>query len=168
MHEGIHMELPTITGLVVTVFLLATLSAPVLADTRTAALNGFEETPAISTAGVGQFKATISNDGTSIAYELSYSGIEGGAVSAAHIHLGQVGVAGGVMAFLCGGGNKPACSASGPVAGTIIAADILGPAGQGIAAGEFAEAIRAIRFGKTYVNVHTAAFPGGEIRGQIK
>lgn len=162
------MKLPTITGLAVVVLVLATLSAPALAETRIATLNGFEETPAISTAGVGHFRATISSDETTITYELTYSGLEGGAVSAAHIHLGQVGVAGGVSAFLCGGGNKPACPASGSVAGTIVAADIIGPAGQGIASGELAEAIRAMRFGKTYVNVHTATYSGGEIRGQIK
>jgi hypothetical protein len=40
-------------------------------------------------------------------------------------------------------------------------------AGQGIAAGDFAELVRAIRAGKAYVNVHSSVFPGGEIRGQL-
>ena len=47
-------------------------------------------------------------------------------------------------------------------------AELVGPAGQGIAAGEFDELIRAIKSRSTYVNVHSDAFPGGEIRGQIK
>lgn len=161
------MQRPTITGLAVIVLLLAALSVPGLAETRLSTLNGFQEVPAIATAGVGQFKVTISADETTIAYELSYSGLEGGAVSAAHIHLGQLGVNGGVIAFLCGG-SKPACPASGPVTGTIVAADIVGPAGQGIAAGDLAKAIRAIRVGKAYANVHTATYGSGEIRGQIK
>jgi len=44
---------------------------------------------------------------------------------------------------------------------------VIGPAGQGIAAGEFAELLAAIRAGKTYANVHSAKFPGGEIRAQL-
>ncbi len=41
-------------------------------------------------------------------------------------------------------------------------------AGQGIAAGHFAELIRALRDGVAYANVHSTKFPGGETRGQIK
>ena len=52
--------------------------------------------------------------------------------------------------------------------GTLTAANVVGPAGQGIAAGEFGELIRAIRAGKTYANVHSTKFPGGEIRRQIE
>jgi hypothetical protein len=53
------------------------------------------------------------------------------------------------------------------VTGAITAAQIVGPAGQGIAAGEMAEVIRAIRARATYANVHTEAFPVGEIRGVV-
>jgi hypothetical protein len=44
---------------------------------------------------------------------------------------------------------------------------VIGPAGQGIAAGEFAELLAAMRAGVTYVNVHSTLYPGGEIRAQI-
>jgi len=54
------------------------------------------------------------------------------------------------------------------VTGVIDAADVIGPAGQGIAPGEFNELVRAIRSGNTYANVHTNMYPGGEIRGQIR
>src|SRR6185295_3760726 len=75
---------------------------------------------------------------------------------------------GGVSAFLCGGGSKGACpTPSGTAEGTIVPADVVGPAGQGIAAGEFAELVRAIRDGYTYANVHTTKYASGEIRGQI-
>lgn len=134
-----------------------------------ARLRGFEETPAVSTAASGRFRGEITGGGTVIDFELSYSGLEANALFA-HIHFGQRGVAGGVSAFFCGGGSKPAaCPArSGTVTGTIVAADVIGPTGQGIAAGEFAELVRAIRAGVTYANVHSTMFPSGEIRGQIK
>jgi hypothetical protein len=57
---------------------------------------------------------------------------------------------------------------SGTVTGTINAANIgAGAAGQGIAAGEFGETVRAIKAGVVYANVHSSKFPGGEIRGQV-
>jgi len=132
-----------------------------------AKLSGFQEVPTVSTQATGEFRARINSAGTEIAYELEYSGLEG-SVLASHVHLGARGVAGGVMFFLCGGGSAPACPASGKVTGTVTATDVIGPAAQGIAPGEFAEALRALRAGMTYANVHSTKFPGGEIRGQIK
>ena len=131
-----------------------------------AVLSGYSEVPAVSSTGAGQFTARLSNDGSAIDYELSYAGLEG-TVAVAHIHIGQKDVAGGVIAFLCGGGGKPACPQEGTVTGTITAADVVGPALQGIAPGEFAELIQAIDAGVTYVNVHSSKHPGGEIRGQV-
>jgi hypothetical protein len=132
-----------------------------------ATLSGYEETPSVSTVARGKFRAEI--DGDSIDYRLTYTGIEGGTTLAAHIHFGQRHTAGGVSAFLCGGGDKPACpTPGGTVEGTIDAADVVGPAGQGILAGQLNELVRAIRAGATYVNVHSTTFPAGEIRGQVK
>jgi CHRD domain len=86
----------------------------------------------------------------------------------AHIHLGQRATTGGVIAFLCGGQDKPACpDREGTVTGVIDAADVSGPADQGIAAGELTEAIRALRAGAVYANVHTEKYRSGEIRGQV-
>ena len=133
-----------------------------------ASLDGYHETPlSISTNGTGSFRATLNPTGDELTYELQYSGLEGGPLLFAHVHIGQTGTTGGVMFFLCGGG-KPA-SPNGPatVTGTVNASDIIGPAGQGVAAGEFEEAIRAMRTGAAYANVHTMVYPSGEIRGQI-
>jgi hypothetical protein len=130
-------------------------------------LIGYQENPDISTTGTGSFEATIDDDAETITYELSYSGLEGGAAFAAHIHFGKRAVNGGVSAFLCGGGDKPACPVSGTVTGVVDAADVIGPAGQGIAAGEFDELEAAMRAGHSYVNVHTPTWPGGEIRAQV-
>ena len=137
-----------------------------------ALLTGYEEVPAVSTAASGELRARISNDESEIEYTLSYSDLEG-AVLQSHIHLGQAGVNGGVSVFLCTNlGNGPAGTQPCPappatITGTLRAADVVGPAAQGIAPGEFAELIRAIRAGSTYVNVHSSKFPGGEVRSQI-
>ena len=140
-----------------------------------ATLDGFQENPSLSTTGQGALDLRIDDETQTIEYELSYGDLEGvapfvagGVVSASHIHVGARGVNGGVSAFLCGGGGKPACPLSGTVTGTIVAADVVGPAAQGVEAGSFAELVRAIRAGYTYANVHTTRWPGGEIRGQIK
>ena len=65
------------------------------------------------------------------------------------------------------GSADPTNARAGEVSGTLTAADVLAQAGNGIAAGEFAEVIALIRAGRTYVNVHSAKFPPGEIRSQI-
>jgi hypothetical protein len=54
------------------------------------------------------------------------------------------------------------------VTGVITAANVIGPSGQGISAGEFDELIAAIRSGSAYANVHTVNRGGGEIRGIIR
>src|SRR5262245_33740147 len=140
-------------------------------------LVGAEETPLqISTTGNGHLRLHINNSSQSIEYELTYDDLEGvaptvpgGIVLFSHIHFGQRRTTGGVSAFLCGGGSKGACpTPSGTVQGTIVAADIVGPAGQGILAGEFDELVRAIRTGYAYANVHTTKYQSGEIRGQIR
>lgn len=131
-----------------------------------AKLSGFSEAPANIVAGEGRFKADVASD--KITFELKYSNLSG-APSAAHIHVGQKNVSGGVSAFLCGGGGQPACPAttSGTVTGTIVAANVVGPAAQGVAAGDFAGLLTAIKHRVAYVNMHTTKFPNGEIRGQI-
>ncbi|HKH29979.1 MAG TPA: CHRD domain-containing protein [Gaiellaceae bacterium] len=130
-------------------------------------LEGYQETPlTLSTSGRGTFRIRLRSDG--IHYVLKYSDLEADALFA-HIHLGQRGTTGGVIAFLCGGGTKPApCPArAGRVEGVIAAADVVGPTVQGIEVGNLVEAVRALRRGYVYANVHTTKYTGGEIRGQI-
>jgi hypothetical protein len=137
-------------------------------------LTGYQEaTPAgvSSPTGTGSFSATIDDNAESIAFELRYSGLSAPAVQA-HIHFGNRFDSGGVSAFLCGPGHQacpPGTSTTNEavVTGTITRADVIGPASQGIAPGDFEELVDAIRAGVTYANVHTGPFPNGEIRGQI-
>jgi CHRD domain-containing protein len=136
-------------------------------------LSGYEEVPTISTPGVGSFKAAVNRAGTEIRYKLEYEALPT-AVTQAHIHFEQQTNNGNVVAFLCtnlanGPAGTPACPANGgEVRGTIGAAQVTNAAAaQKIAAGEIGELIAAMQAGATYVNVHTAEFAGGEIRGQI-
>jgi hypothetical protein len=134
-------------------------------------LSGFQEPPAVFSNGTGSFKATI-NQGASppnITFELTYSNLSAPA-TAAHIHFGNRFTSGDVVAFLCGGGGKPACLAGNTateatVTGTIVSGDVL--PSRGIPAGGFDQLVKAIRAGVTYANVHTGTFPSGEIRAQI-
>ena len=158
------------------------LASTALADddnggTFRANLDGYQEvvggpgagsTGSVSTVASGRFTARLRNG--SLDFTLTYSNIEGGTVSAAHIHFAEEHVGGGVIAFLCGGGSKPPCpTPGGTVTGTITPADIIGPADQGIQPGAFNELISAMRAGATYANVHsTPSYPEGEIRGQIR
>ena len=134
----------------------------------TASLRGVNEVPAANSDGSGTFRAIIHKDGT-ITFTETFNNLSGNLL-VSHIHFGEIHVAGGVMIFLCGGGGQPACPAvsSGTIDnGTIAAANVVGPTGQGITAGDLVSALRAIRQGAGYVNIHTTKFPGGEIRGQV-
>ena len=133
----------------------------------TTALTGYEETPSVSSAGSGEFTATVDDGNQTIHYTLTFANLNS-SVLFAHVHFGQRGVAGGIAAFLCGGGSKPdPCVPGTTITGTITPADVIGPTGQGIAAGEWNELVAAIRSGVAYANVHSATQPAGEIRGQI-
>ena len=140
---------------------------------RAGDLNGYEENPDISTIATGSFKLTLDDAAQTIAYELSYSGLEGTVVQA-HVHFGKPAVNGGVSFFLCGTAaatgpaGTPTCPQEGTVTRTIGVADIIGPTGQGIEAMNFPEIAAAMRAGHAYANVHSTKWPGGEIRAQIK
>jgi hypothetical protein len=132
----------------------------------TANLSGENEVPPINTAGSATFQMDI---GSTITFSISFSGLSA-APAVAHLHFAPANVNGGVTIFLCGGGGQPACPAatSGTITGTITAANVVGPSAQGIAPGDLDSALEAVRAGLSYTNMHTANFPGGEIRGQVR
>jgi hypothetical protein len=139
-------------------------------------LNGFEEVPSVSTFAGGDMSAEIDRAGSVIRYVLSWRNLEA-LPTQAHIHLGQEDAAGGISVWLCDSASNPSPRETTPacpqmqtatVDGEIRAADVVGPANQGIAGGEFNELVRAMRAGVTYANVHSQKFGPGEIRGQFE
>jgi hypothetical protein len=159
-------------------------------NTITTRLSGLEETTAtIQTPASGEFKATISEDGTSIKYEETWRNLSS-TITQSHIHFGRPGLSGGIVLWLCYNPNPPAntkaptgvptpqlCPTGNPatITGTLTEADVVaspavaGGPNQGIDTGAegFAEMVKAIRTGSAYVNVHSVDHPSGEIRGRL-
>lgn len=142
-------------------------------------LESYFEVPSISSTGQGEFRAKIDEKAQTIDYVLTWENLEVGATQA-HVHFGQRSVNGGISYFLCTNlGNAPpsppnpptqACplGPSGTVSGTITPAHVAGPTNQGIEpVTGFPEIVAAMKEGFAYANIHSARYPGGEIRGQI-
>jgi hypothetical protein len=138
----------------------------------TAKLSGFNEVVPIQTNGIGSVRLTVNNN-SSISYRETFSGLTSN-VTQSHLHFGQRGVNGGVFVFLCtnlgnGPAGTPACPPTGgTVTGTLTAANFITVPAQNVTAGDFQGALRILRAGDAYANVHSANFPAGEIRGQVK
>jgi hypothetical protein len=96
----------------------------------------------------GSFSGTYVEHGktATLKWKLTYAKLTG-AASAAHIHLGKTGVSGNVIVPLCAGNCHSGMTGTAKISSKIVA---------------------QIEAGKTYVNVHTAKNPNGEIRGQVK
>jgi CHRD domain len=146
-------------------------------DKIRAKLIGFQEVPVVSTGATAIFEAVISPNGDAIDYEMTYTGLQG-AVTQSHVHVGQRGVNGGVVLWICGStiatppnpgpAGTPTCtSPNGHFAGTWMAGNVQTVTAQQLG-GDIGEIITAIRAGLAYANVHTLISPGGEIRGQLR
>ena len=115
----------------------------------TARLSGAQEVPAVTTAAQGVAAFTLNETRDTLFVQAAFSGLSG-AITLAHVHDGAVGVAGPPVTSLMSmvRGNR--------LSGYLTGADIV-PA-------KLAKYLR----GGYYINVHTAANGGGEIRGQIR
>jgi hypothetical protein len=159
----------TTLRLVMALVILMLAAAPATAASPrnfVAQLKGANEVPPVATRAVGVAKFKLSKDGNSISYKLNVANIEN--VTQAHIHLAPAGANGGVVVWLYPSG-PPAQLIPGRfqgtlATGTITAANLVG----GLAGGSMDDLLAHMRAGGAYVNVHTSAFPGGEIRGQIR
>lgn len=113
-----------------------------------AVLSGTNEVPSTTSNATGRMVIVLDNDFKTAHWRLMVSDIL--TPTAAHIHIGEPGVAGPIVFPLyTGGGNFGAGS---PISGTLT----LTP-----------NQIVDLGMGRYYVNVHTAAHPTGEIRGQL-
>jgi hypothetical protein len=163
MRYKLALSLALATGLSLPV---AAFAGDAIAIATLAAQN---EVPSVISDAKARFTATVKAD--SIQYRLQFMNLTDDTLFA-HIHVGQFFANGGVAVFLCNNTNtgpvpQTCPKGSGTITGTITAADVIGPAGQGVDAGEFAAVLRAIAQGDAYVNIHTTPFPGGETRGQL-
>jgi hypothetical protein len=146
----------------------------------TAAPTGY--TGAILTDATGTLKLDLDKKAGRITYTLTYTGPFSSAVQQAHIHFGKSRDSGGIIVWLCQTAAKPSpvgsltpfCTNTTPgpgvtvtVTGTITSADVIAVTGQNVTAGDFDAVEDAITSHTAYANIHTANFPGGEIRGQV-
>jgi len=134
-------------AIIATLALTATVvfAGPAFAEKFKAALNGKSEVPPNASAGTGTADIDYDPASKKLSWKLTYSGLSGPA-KAAHFHgPAEPGKNAGVVAAIPGATSSPA---------------------EGSATLTDAQAAD-LEAGKLYVNVHTEANPGGEIRGQV-
>lgn len=119
-----------------------------------ASLTGSSEVPPVVTSAEGKAQFTVAGD--TVTYSITAKGLTG--VVAAHVHVGAKGK-NGAPAVTLYDGPKTNVESGELTRGSFTAADLHGVT--------FAELLGAMKQGGAYVNVHTAAHPKGEIRGQI-
>ena len=122
---------------------LAVGSGSVLAESMNVKLSGDQEVPPVKSSGSGSGTITINDDG-SVSGSVTATGFT---PTAAHIHEGAAGKNGPVIVPFTKDGDK-----FGPAAGAKLTPDQL----------------KAFKAGGLYVNIHSAAHPGGEVRAQLK
>ena len=127
-----------------------------------AKLTGNDEVPSVKTKATGNVKFKLSSDGKELSYKLYVKNIEN--ATAAHIHRGLKGNSGPPVANLFTGPKKEGNFSGDLSEGTITAKDLSGD----LMEKSLDDLVKLIKSGDIYVNVHTGANPGGEIRGQVK
>jgi hypothetical protein len=119
-----------------------------------AMLSGANEVPPTDTDGEGIALVILNDAGDTLTVDVYWDDLTGPAM-AAHIHIGAADVPGPVVIPFSGFPS----AVGGHFSNQYTAADVTG----GVT---FDDVIAALFAGNTYVNIHTARYPGGEIRGQ--
>jgi hypothetical protein len=120
-------------------------AAPAAASPYHATLSASEETPTGPPGGTGAATVTIDAAAGQLCYDLTWSP-QVGTPSAAHIHKGAAGTSGPIVVILNEPPSPKACVTAAPLVLQGIADD---PSGY-------------------YVNIHSNAYPGGAVRGQLQ
>ena len=130
--------------LVAAIFTIATFGSGITfgADVKVTQY-GANEVPPVTTSASGDGTISIADDGT-VSGSVTTKGVQG---TAAHIHTGAAGTNGPVIVPFTKEGET-----------------YKAPAGAKLNADQ----MKAFKAGELYFNVHSAANPGGEIRGQLK
>ncbi|MFJ9535375.1 CHRD domain-containing protein [Herbaspirillum sp. NPDC101396] len=133
----------TTTRIALALVAVLSFSSAAIAQTVSVDLKGASEVPANSSTASGTGSISVAAD-KSVSGKITTTGLEG---KMAHIHTGAAGANGPVLVGLTKDGDN----------GWTV------PAGAKFTDEQYA----AYLAGGLYVNVHTAAHPGGEIRGQL-
>lgn len=136
-------------------------AAAAQAVTLTAQLHGGAEVPAVISGAHGNATVVIDRAAGTVRYTVNVYNLPTG-VTASHIHVGSPQVGGPIILDFR---VVPTVSNDFQFTGTATVADLRPNAQYGI--NSFEDAIFAIASGVTYVNVHSQANAGGEIRGQL-
>lgn len=138
------MTMPVLRLFPIAVVLLAGCAADVVSPGTAVQLTGAQEVPPVTTSATGTGRITVSPD-RAVNGDVTTAGVDG---TAAHVHEGAPGKNGPVAIPL---------SKTSDATWTV-------PAGAKLSESQYA----SYKAGNLYVNVHSTAQPGGEIRGQIK
>ncbi|MCI0693319.1 CHRD domain-containing protein [candidate division KSB1 bacterium] len=121
----------------------------------TATLSGAGEVPPVTTTASGTGNFTLNPERTELQYDVTYRGLSGTLTAGGHFHTGAAGRNGPVVRNIASGGDP----ASATISGVWRSTDATQPLTPAL--------VDSLLTGKVYVNFHTAANPGGEIRGQV-
>jgi hypothetical protein len=147
--------------LAATIATLGALPAAAQTYTLTATLTGAGENPGINTGAFGTSTVTVDLGARTVTYRVDVFNLPSG-VSASHIHAGAVGTNGPVVINFAP--PVPASNDFG-FSGTVRDTEFILRPEAGIRSAD--DMFQAIIGGNSYVNVHSSANPGGEIRGQL-
>jgi CHRD domain len=127
-------------------------------------LTGSQQVGPVSTEAFGMATVRLADNGTAIDFRVIVCDIVN--VTASHIHVGAAGTNGPVIIPFVHGvlfSSPHGCKTL--AEGTRTASDLNTQASPSITS--WNDFVKALLAGNTYVNVHTTANPGGEIRGQL-
>jgi hypothetical protein len=127
----------------------------------TAALHGGNENPVVTTGSVGTGTVSVNLATQVVTYRIDVYNMPVG-TTASHFHVGATGANGPVVVNFT---VQPNISNDFAISGTASAADLTVRAAQGI--NSWDDFLQALLLGNVYMNVHSTANPGGEIRGQV-